>query len=330
MESVYLRLSDSLESLIYSRKERWYHKYTNVDLLNEAWAERKKLQKRIDTIISNSKSPSVYGDMSLESKGINEKNLQALSDQLCLLSTLAKYKQIVLQDNVDEELSGLFRYNLQENDNLPPITLIIGFILGLICDIFLVVYADIGGSFWDILFLIMYPFLFAVSWFLLILFLSAFISFVFNAVVAHTYNNRYWILLSQDTVAKGINEIEAYQRDSFWNEYRKKRSSTNKTCNSENRIQENRIECVAPTIQQRWDLVEFAKLKGKMQVGTFEDKETGKTFKSNIFTDKDGNKCYVSFSSKLGELNAADIVQKKDQLEVVLNEDGLYVLQEKE
>lgn len=85
----------------------------------------------------------------------------------------------------------------------------------------------------------------------------------------------------------------------------------------------------APTnvgIKNSWSLLAFARMKGKMQVGNFANKETGDTFKSCIFTDAEGNRCFVAFSSKMGELTPAQIAEQKDKLQVVQLESGNYSL----
>lgn len=79
-------------------------------------------------------------------------------------------------------------------------------------------------------------------------------------------------------------------------------------------------------IKNSWSLLAFARMKGKMQVGNFVNKETGEAFKSTIFTDTDGNRCFVAFSSKLGELSPSEIVAQKDNLQVVQLESGNYSL----
>lgn len=79
-------------------------------------------------------------------------------------------------------------------------------------------------------------------------------------------------------------------------------------------------------IKNSWSLLAFAKMKGKMQVGSFVNKETGDTFKSCIFSDADNNRTFVAFSSKLGELSPAEIVSAKDKLQVVELESGNYSL----
>ena len=58
-----------------------------------------------------------------------------------------------------------------------------------------------------------------------------------------------------------------------------------------------------------WSLIAFARSHGKMQVGEFANKETGEVFKSCIFTDPadSGNRCFVAFSSKMGELTPREI-----------------------
>ena len=79
-------------------------------------------------------------------------------------------------------------------------------------------------------------------------------------------------------------------------------------------------------IKNSWSLLAFARMKGKMQVGSFANKETGDTFKSCIFTDTNGNRSFVAFSSKMGELTPAQIVAMKDKLQVVELESGNYSL----
>lgn len=79
-------------------------------------------------------------------------------------------------------------------------------------------------------------------------------------------------------------------------------------------------------IKQSWSLLAFAQLKGKMQVGQFTNKETGEQFKSCIFTAPDGNRCFVAFSSNLGELSAKDISARKNELQVVELTSGNYSL----
>lgn len=75
-------------------------------------------------------------------------------------------------------------------------------------------------------------------------------------------------------------------------------------------------------IKNGWSLLEFAAAKGKMQVGNFVNKDTGESFKSCIF----GGTCFVSFSSKLGELTPAQIAARKHELRVVELESGNYKL----
>lgn len=74
-----------------------------------------------------------------------------------------------------------------------------------------------------------------------------------------------------------------------------------------------------------WSLVAFARQYGKMQVGSFVNGE-GTPFKSCIFTDTDGTKRFVGFSQKLGELSAEEITSYKDELQVVLTDNGKYKL----
>ena len=76
-----------------------------------------------------------------------------------------------------------------------------------------------------------------------------------------------------------------------------------------------------------WSLIAFARSHGKMQVGEFANKETGEVFKSCIFTNTaDQSRCFVAFSSKMGELTPREIVAMKDELQVVQLESGNYSL----
>ena len=80
-------------------------------------------------------------------------------------------------------------------------------------------------------------------------------------------------------------------------------------------------------IKNSWSLLAFAKSHGKMQVGEFANKETGETFKSCIFTNpEDNSRCFVAFSSKMGELTPREIMEQKNNLQVVELESGNYSL----
>lgn len=74
------------------------------------------------------------------------------------------------------------------------------------------------------------------------------------------------------------------------------------------------------TIKNSWTLLAFRGKFDKMQIGKFThvDEETGEEqhFKSCIFSEGDA-KTFVSISSKLGNITPSDIVQQKDDLQVV-------------
>lgn len=80
-------------------------------------------------------------------------------------------------------------------------------------------------------------------------------------------------------------------------------------------------------IKNSWSLISFAKMKGKMQVGKFTNRETGEEFSSCIFTNPETqDRCFVAFSSKLGAMSPAQIVAEKDNLQVVELESGNFSL----
>lgn len=80
------------------------------------------------------------------------------------------------------------------------------------------------------------------------------------------------------------------------------------------------------SIMNSWSLIAFAKQFGpEMRVGEFTAKKTREVFRSCIFI-KDGEKTFVRFSKNLGELTPREIVQRKDDLQVVLLDTGKYSL----
>ena len=79
-------------------------------------------------------------------------------------------------------------------------------------------------------------------------------------------------------------------------------------------------------IKNSWGLIAFARMKGKMSVAPFVNSDTGEAFKSCMFTDNEGNRTIVNFSSKLGELTPSEIVAQKSDLQVVELESGTYKL----
>ena len=78
-------------------------------------------------------------------------------------------------------------------------------------------------------------------------------------------------------------------------------------------------------IKNSWSLIAFAKVHGKMQVGEFANTKTGEVFKSCIFSNGE-DRCFVAFSSKMGELTPREIAAQKDELQVVQLESGNYSL----
>lgn len=80
-------------------------------------------------------------------------------------------------------------------------------------------------------------------------------------------------------------------------------------------------------ISNSWSLIAFARAHGKMQVAPCVNKETGEAFKSCVFTNpEDNTRTFVSFSSNLGELTPGEIVDMKNDLQVVELTSGNYKL----
>lgn len=74
-----------------------------------------------------------------------------------------------------------------------------------------------------------------------------------------------------------------------------------------------------------WSLVAFASSFGKMKLGSFVNDE-GTPFKSCIFVKENGEKTFVGFSQKLGELSALEIASRKNELQIVKTDSGKYKL----
>ena len=79
------------------------------------------------------------------------------------------------------------------------------------------------------------------------------------------------------------------------------------------------------TIVSSASLLEF-KGSRRMQVGAFVNTKSNESFKSCIFTDAEGNRCFVAFSSKLGELTPGEIAAMKHELQVVTMDSGSHIL----
>lgn len=80
-------------------------------------------------------------------------------------------------------------------------------------------------------------------------------------------------------------------------------------------------------IKDSWSLLDFARSHGKMQVGEFTNQETGKMFKSCVFTNpSDNTRTFVAFSSNLGVLTPQEIAERKNDLQVIELEGGHFSL----
>lgn len=79
--------------------------------------------------------------------------------------------------------------------------------------------------------------------------------------------------------------------------------------------------------QTAWTFMSFAQEFGTdVSVGMFHRKADGDVFHSCIFTDGNGHKTFVGFSTKLGVLTAEEISQMKNELVVIKSPSGNYNL----
>lgn len=86
------------------------------------------------------------------------------------------------------------------------------------------------------------------------------------------------------------------------------------------------------SIKNSWSLVAFAKEFGSkgVRVGVCTNGSTGEQFQACAFTGSDNTRTFVGFSPKLGALTAKELVEQKNDLQVVLcetkNGDDMYSL----
>lgn len=84
---------------------------------------------------------------------------------------------------------------------------------------------------------------------------------------------------------------------------------------------------MANSIINSWTLLSFARQFGtKMAVGDCVNHESGEVFKACSFTNKEGARTFVSFSTNLGVLSPSEIAERKSNLQVVQLESGNYKL----
>lgn len=99
-------------------------------------------------------------------------------------------------------------------------------------------------------------------------------------------------------------------------QHKKEEELKKATEENEKRKKANNNEDSKTIIIQTWSLLDFAKEYGpKVQIADFINNKTGDKFKCVVFGEKD-NRTLVAFSSKLGELTAKEMIERKHQLKV--------------
>ena len=90
--------------------------------------------------------------------------------------------------------------------------------------------------------------------------------------------------------------------------------------------------CNTMAIQNAWSLVTFAKLKGNPTVAPakeYTNRETGETFfASSVWfrNPQTGEVTFCNFAKSLGSLSPREMVERKEFLQVVQDEEGKYTL----
>lgn len=76
----------------------------------------------------------------------------------------------------------------------------------------------------------------------------------------------------------------------------------------------------------RHSLVEFKNANGKLNLAPCKNGTTQETFTCLAFTQEGKDTIFVAFSKNLGPLNAQQIKEMKDDLQVVTNDEGYHTL----
>ncbi len=79
-------------------------------------------------------------------------------------------------------------------------------------------------------------------------------------------------------------------------------------------------------IKEYWPLMEYARQCKRVQLGTFERKFSGESFKQLVLTKKDDSQQYVPFGSQLGELTSKEISEQKKDLYIAHTYSDKYSL----
>lgn len=86
--------------------------------------------------------------------------------------------------------------------------------------------------------------------------------------------------------------------------------------NQEVQAQEN--ENKLRGVKKNWSLLAFAREHGNPRPNHGKNKTTNEEFDNLAFVDKNGEYTFVAFSTKLGVMQPKEIVEQKDNLQVVL------------
>lgn len=99
-------------------------------------------------------------------------------------------------------------------------------------------------------------------------------------------------------------------------QHKKEEELKKATEENEKRKKTNNNEDSKTIIIQTWSLLDFAKKYGpKVHIANCSNNKTGDKFKCVVFGEED-NRTFVAFSSKLGELTAKEMIERKHQLKV--------------
>lgn len=317
-------LNDSIVETINNWKPRWYSKYDNEDVLSLTKKENQLYWWEIEKIERFSKEHPNSNVPTLEDQGVTEPALQSFIHKRCTIYAKTKMREI---DISLDRLEDVINDCLGRDTSLLFVCIILGALLwGILLAIYGSLIFNIGSIFWAIVIVI-------VGWgssSLLILFIFLFLDEIGSPLINHIFKRKSEKLMNQmlimDSTLSLVNQVKQlqllYKEEQWLNKDKQKQLITS---NSEEsmKMKENQPQTV---IVNSWPLLEFAKLKGKMQLATYSNSKTGQVFKYCLFTDSEGNQCTVDFDKGLGELSVWEIQEHKKDLFVEQMRDGKLYL----
>ncbi len=327
-------LDEDLVKRINDWNPRWYNKYDNADVLNLTYKESREYWSDIEELERFSKYYPDSNIPTFEDEGVTEQALQTYIMNKCDIFADAKMREIDLSMEKWEDVLDDCLKRYADEEQKGKALLVFFSIVGALLWLLIVLVA--GRPLFE-LSIVAIVFIMVIGWFsatigIILLFIT--IDEMGNPVINHLIQKKHNKILYQmpfiDSCWPRVNKIRQLQKQYLnekWEKERKqKQNPSNNLVLDSVVVEQPETGEATDEVISLWPLLEFGKLKGKMQVATYLDNNTNKEFKTCLFTDATGRRLTVYFDQELGELSSSEIVGQKDHLIVVLLRNGNYYL----